>query len=235
VRRCFEAPATLTVADTKPLREVAGDSALTYVLVIGAFHYINRIADLLHVDSEVLPSGLERFPLLRRLTVFFASKLFSRMDLANRHYADSFEAASAKMAPVFERATGRVLGDDLEALRPRPQLVEVLRHSLEERDERSSLTCEQRARVDALVEDALPRSFDEAEGFHPRPKSAFDAFVFVGTRYAARTTPEMVEALRREGLSDLSILDLAHAIADANQWARTHRLLGLRRDILSLA
>jgi hypothetical protein len=283
VRRCFESPATLTPADTEPLRAAAriaahhaatptaahadpsqdaartaahhatspqpshtatgtllgerdpADAALTYVLVIGAFHYINRIADLLHVDSEILPSGLERFPLLRRATIFLASKLFARMDLANRRYPDSFETACAKMSPVFERATGRPLAGELDPLRPRPQMVEVLRHCLEERDERSSLTREQRARVDALVEQSLPRSLADAEGFHPRPSNAFDAFVFVGTRYAARTTPEMVDALRAEGMSDLGILDLAHAIADANQWARVHRLLGLPRDILSLA
>lgn len=278
MRRCFESPATLTPADTDPLRAAAriaahhaasptathaaarisvhhdaspqlhptatgtlpgerdpADAVLTYVLVIGAFHYINRIADLLHVDSEILPSGLERFPLLRRATIFLASKLFARMDLANRRYPDSFETACAKMSPVFERATGRPLAGDLDPLRPRPQMVEVLRHCLEERDERSSLTREQRARVDALVEQSLPRSLADAEGFHPRPGNAFDAFVFVGTRYAARTTPEMVDALRAEGFSDLGILDLAHAIADANQWARVYRLLGLPRDVLSLA
>jgi hypothetical protein len=37
----------------------------------------------------------------------------------------------------------------------------------------------------------------------------------------------MIDALRATGFDDLAILDLAIAVADANQWARTHRLLGL--------
>jgi hypothetical protein len=45
----------------------------------------------------------------------------------------------------------------------------------------------------------------------------------------------MVEALRQAGFDDLRILDLAHAVADANQWARVHRLLGLDPAILTPA
>ncbi len=235
VRRSIEAPAFLGPADLAPLRRLAGDSALTYTLVLGAFHYINRIADLLHVDSEFLPEPLLRFAALRRVGVFFGSKLLGRMDLRNRSYTDSFETACAKMAPAFARATGRTLADDLEPLRARPWLVEVLRHSLEERGERSLLTREETRRVYALVEQALPRSIEEAEGFHPRPKGALEDFVFVGTRYAARTTPKMIAALAADGYDELRILDLAHLVSDANQWARVHRLLGLRRDILAAA
>ena len=109
MRRCFEAPALLTPADLAPLRAVAGDSALTYTLVIGAFHYVNRVADLLHVDSEFLPEPLLRFAALRRLGVIFGSKLLARMDLRNRRYTDSFDRACEAMAPIFLRATGREL------------------------------------------------------------------------------------------------------------------------------
>jgi len=235
IRRCFESPAGLTTVDLEPVRAVSGDSALTWTLVIGAFHYINRIADLLHVDSEFLPEPLLRFPMLRRAGVFLGSKLLASMDLTNRRFEDSFESACRKMAPVFLRASGREPRDDLEPLRARPQLVEVLRHSLEERDERSLLSRQECARVHALVEQALPRGIDEAEGFHPRPQDPVEAFIFVGTRYPARTTPAMIAALAAAGYDDLRILDLAHAIADANQWARVHRLLGLPRDILTPA
>jgi alkylhydroperoxidase family enzyme len=85
------------------------------------------------------------------------------------------------------------------------------------------------------VEAALPSRREEAEGFHPRPADPIDAFAFVGTRYAARTTEGMIEALRRDGFDDVAILDLAIAVADANQWARTHRLLGLEAGLFSLA
>jgi alkylhydroperoxidase family enzyme len=161
--------------------------------------------------------------------------LLARMDLANRPYLPDYAAACAAMAPVYQRATGRPLGDELEPLRDRPAMIEVLRHSLEERDERSLLARADVARVHALVEQALPASIDEARGFHARPADPVDAFIFVGTRYAARTTQAMVEALRRAGFDDLRILDLAHAVAEANQWARMHRLLGLDPAILTPA
>jgi alkylhydroperoxidase family enzyme len=41
----------------------------------------------------------------------------------------------------------------------------------------------------------------------------------------------MIEALRGAGYDDLNILDLATAIADANQWARLYRLTGLDPQI----
>lgn len=212
---------------------VCGDSALTYTLVIGAFHYITRMADLLHVDSDVLPEPLLRFSTMRKLATVLAGRLFSRMDLENRFYPDGFETACAAIAPAYRAATGRGVGQELEPLRARPWLVEVLRHSIEEQGERSRLSRAEFARVHSLVEEALPHGTEEAEGFHSRPDGALEAFVFVGTRYPARTTPQMIEALRADGYDDLRILDLAHAVADANQWARVHRLLDLPRDILA--
>lgn len=233
VRRCFESPTTLLPDDLLGLRALVGKDAPSYVLVLGAFHYVNRIADLLHVDSEMLPEPLIRFSSLRRAGVFFASKLFSRMDLRNRKYAYSFEEACQKIGPHYLAATGRKPDADLESLRHTPWLVEVLQRSLEERENRSLLTYDDFVRVYEGVEAALPEGSEEAEGFHARPAGAVGAFVFVGTRYAARTTRGMVAALRDEGYSDLKILDLAHAVAEANQWARVHRLLGLPRDILA--
>jgi alkylhydroperoxidase family enzyme len=62
-----------------------------------------------------------------------------------------------------------------------------------------------------------------------------DAFAFVGTRYARRITTDQIMARRRTGYDDLAILDLAIAVADANQWARMHRLARLPADLFSLA
>ena len=56
----------------------------------------------------------------------------------------------------------------------------------------------------------------------------------MGTRYAYRTTPDMIEALRQEGFDDIGILDLAIAVAEANQWARIHRLLNLNPKLYYL-
>ncbi len=231
VRRAHEAPALLRPADLDPLRAVAGDDALDYLLVLCAFHFINRIADLLAVPPEVLPVALRRFEPLRRLGVRMASMLLRRMDLANRPDRTSFEDACTRV----EAVVGRSVAAALEPLRPRPKVVESLALALEERDGASSLDSATLARVHRVVEAALPRSAGDAAGFHPRPEDPLDAFAFVGTRYAPRTTPAMIAALRGTGYGDLGILDLAVAVADANQWARMHRLAGLPPDLFLVA
>src|SRR5262245_53303576 len=153
VRRAHEEPATLTPADLGPLRAAVRDAALDYVLVLCAFHFINRIADLLAVPPEALPRGLRRFEPLRRLGVPVASVLLGRMDLTNRPYPTSFDEARLR----FEAARGRRVGDGLDPLRQRPALVESLALALEERRRVSSLDADTLAHVDRMVESALPR------------------------------------------------------------------------------
>ena len=233
MRAAHAAPARLTPRDLAPLRAVAGDGALDYVLVLGSFHFINRIADLLGVDPDApLPEALRRFELVRRLGVRIASRILARMDLANRAYPTSYAEAVRRAAPLVERSLGRPAGDALAAFGARPKLIEVLALALAERDERSTLDRATLALVQRTVEDALPRSLDDATGFHARPTDPVEAFAFVGTRYPARATAAMVQALRRAGWGDLGILDLATAIADANNWARMHRLLDLEPGLL---
>jgi hypothetical protein len=207
VRKAHETPARLAPADLAPVRALVGDGALDYALLVGAFHFINRVADLLHVDAEVLPERLRRFETLRRLSVRAGSLFMARMDLAPRPYPTTYAEAVAR----FARATGRPPGDAFAPVAARPKLIEAIEHR--------------------TVEAALPSDPDQAVGFHARPADPIEAFAFVGTRYAARTTPEMIEALRRAGRDDLGVLDLAIAVADANQWARLHRLAGLPRDL----
>ncbi len=45
----------------------------------------------------------------------------------------------------------------------------------------------------------------------------------------------MIEALRAEGMDDSAILDLATAVADASQWFRNLRLMGLPLRLFLLA
>lgn len=196
-----------------------------------AFHFINRIADLLAVPSEVLPERLRRIEPARRLVVGVASLLLRRMDLANRPYEATFEAARARL----EAALGRPVGDAVDPLRARPKLVETVTLAVEERDRLSSLERATLVRIHGAVEAALPHCRDDVTGFHPRPADPIEAFAFVGTRYPHRTTRAMIDALRRAGHDDLGILDLAIAVADANQWARLHRLAGLPAALFSLA
>ncbi len=225
----------LSPSDLLPVRELVGDGALEYTLVVSGFHFINRIADLLEVDPEALPVSLRRVEFLRKLSVRAAAFLFRNWDLQRRTYDRTFEQAVDDMRPVFARALGREVDGEFEPLRPRPQLIEALRLALEERDERSRLDRETLAKVHAVVESSLPMGLEDIQGFHARPSDPVEAFAFVGTRYAYRATEEMVQALRGEGYQDLDILDLATAIADANQWARMRRLLGLEPEIMSLA
>lgn len=228
VRASWARPARLGPDDLRALRAVAGDGALDYVFVVGGFHFINRIADLLHVDAEVLPEALRRFEALRRLSVRMMALMFGRViDLGNRTDAATWEPLAARIA----QRVGRPVDAALTPLRARPRLLEILALALEERDERNALPRATIARVQRAVEAALPRAEDEATGLHPRPADPVEAFAFVGTRYAQRTTPEMIAALRRAGYDDLGILDLAITIADANNWARLWRWLALPPDI----
>ncbi len=160
-----------------------------------------------------------------------ASRLIRRMDLGNREYPLSFDDALAQCASVVERATGQDPARLLAPLRAHPKSLEIIRLALEERDERSGLDRATLARIHRVVEAALPTTREEAEGFHARPQDPIEAFAFVGTRYAYRATEDMIMALRRAGYDDLGVLDLAIAVSDANQWARTHRLLGLAPEL----
>jgi hypothetical protein len=232
VRKAHERPRLLEVSDLDPIRALVGEGALDYALVLGSFHFINRMADLLSVSPEVLPESLRRLEPLRRLSNRVASLLFRKtMDLQNRDYSQGYEEVLEESTPVFERALGHSPGDAFEPLRERPKLIEALRLMLEERLERSSLDSGLLARIHRVVEDALAERPDDVEGFHARPDDPVEAFAFVATRYASRTTPAMIEALRGAGYDDLNILDLATAIADANQWARLYRLTGLDPQI----
>ena len=235
VRKAHEEPKLLTPQDLKPLKALVGDGAIDYALVLASFHFINRIADLLHVDSEALPEGLRRFEFLRRMATRVAATMMRKtMDLDNRRYEHSFDQVVAEVAPLVEGTVPGLLGDALAPVRSRPKLVEALRHMIEEREVRSSLDRDVIATVHRTVEQYLAESAEDVTGFHPRPSDPVEAFAMVGTRYAARTTAAMVDALRDAGYDDLGILDLAIAIADANSWARLHRLLGLPATLVYL-
>lgn len=230
-RRAHDAPASLSPDDLVPLRAAAGDDALDYLLVLAAFHFYNRIADLLGVPPEVLPRALRGVAPLRRLSVGAATRVMRRMDLATRPYTTTFAAACARL----EAARGAPAGTALEPLRARPQVVEWLALGIEERARHGTLDRATLARVRSAVADALPRTAEEAAGLHARPADPVEAFAFVGTRYAHRATAEDVTTLRRAGHDDLAILDLAIAIGDANQWARLSRLAGVPADLIELA
>ncbi len=213
------------------MREITGDDALDYALVIGTFHFINRIADMLDVSLEAMPKSLRRFEFLRRININIAGRLLAKMDMRNRTYSSGFNEAMETLSTLVGDS-GNIDYRDLEPLRARPKLVEVLQLLLEERLHRCSLAPEILTQVNHTVEAALPENMDQARGFHQLPDDAIERFAFVGTRYAFRTTKEMIDRLRQQGYDDLGILDLAIAVADANMWTRIYRLFALDIKLL---
>jgi len=176
IRKNFDCPARLVPADLDQLREIVGDGALDYTLVIGLFHFIDRMADLLHVAPEALPKSLRRFEFLRRLTVRIASLIMSKMDLQNRKFNSSYEETLENITPLFEQAMGRKPGDVFAPVKSRPRLIEVFRFILEERVIHTSLNRETLANIHRTVEDALPADIEDAKGFHERPENPVEAF-----------------------------------------------------------
>jgi hypothetical protein len=230
-RKTCEQPTRLGPDDLINLRKIVGDSALDYAFVAVSFHFINRISDTLGIVTELLPAGLRRFEFLRRMSVGLLGLFMRTMDLSNRQYDVSYDKAVERITPLFEGSMGRPPGAEFDAIRERPKLVEAIQLILEERDRRSSLDRSVMAIIHHTVKNALPRSPEDISGFHSRPGTPIEDFAFVGTRYAYRTTEVMIDALRADGFDDLGILDLATSIADANQWARLHRLLGLPSEL----
>ncbi len=227
VRAAHERPATLSPADLSALCAVRGDAALDYIPVLAAFHFVNRIADLLGVREEVpLQGTLRKIESARRVIVALATREMAKMDLRSRSYGASFDETVQRFFP------GTAARERLAVLAPRPKLVEVLAIQREERADATALPGDVRGAVAELVEAALPRAAEEAYGFHTRPADPVEAFVFVGTRTPRRGSREMVEALRRAGFADGAILELAIAIAEENAWARVRRLLGLDPSLL---
>ncbi|CAB1057081.1 hypothetical protein D1BOALGB6SA_1820 [Olavius sp. associated proteobacterium Delta 1] len=234
VKKSFEIPARLKPSDLDPMRKIVGDDALDYLLVIASFHFVNRIADLLNVPMEGLPRPLRRFGFLRRLTLRMAGALLSKMDLANRKYRLTYDNALINLKSNLAITSQMELESALAVFKPRPKLVEVYHLLLAERDSRSSLDHKILAKIHVAVEKALPATAIDAQGFHPVPDDPIEAFAFVGTRYAYRTTKHIIDKLRQKGYDDLGILDLAIAVADANLWARIYRLAGLKPELFYL-
>ena len=234
IKKSFEIPARLKPSDLDQMRKIVEDDVLDYLLVIVSFHFVNRIADLLDVPLEGLPKPLRRFGFLRRLTRRVAGVLLAKMDLANREYLLTYDNALTNLRSSLTNTSEMELESALAAFKPRPKLVEVFHLLIAERDCRSSLDRKILAKIHAVVEKALPATVIDAQGLHPVPDDPIEAFAFVGTRYAYRTTKRMIDELRQIGYDDPGILDLAIAVADANLWARIYRLVGLKPELFYL-
>lgn len=218
-KKSVRAPRHLSPADLTAVAAAYGvGGAMEITAVVSSFHFVNRIAELVGIQSE-LPIVQRRWRWLRRLGVRLQGIGLRRMfDLRPRE--TTIDAATA-LAEV-ERVEGPLPAGFRQVLQA-PNVAASLLNQLRGRE---VVDADLLARVAAGVVAALPASDDEVEGFHPRPSDPVDALVFVGTRYAYRTTDEMVEAIRnRYGFGDLELTDLFFAIAATNARERMHRLL----------
>lgn len=219
VHRSVVEPARLAPADLGPIVSAYGTrGALEIAAVLASFHFINRIADLVGIQSDV-PLIQPRWPWLRRIGVRLqALGMRAVMDLSNQetdvdpHAA--LEEAERELGPLPPGYRTVVQAPNVAAF-----LTTVSRVVRE-------LDPAMVGRVAAGVADALPTCEEEAVGFHARPADPLDALAFVGTRYVVRTTDAMVEAVREKyGYADPELTDLFYAIAMRNALERLNRLL----------
>jgi AhpD family alkylhydroperoxidase len=220
VRKSFREPAALAPADLAPLLDRFGTvGTLELVNVLGAFHFINRIADLVDVPSD-LPLVQRRWPGLRRLGVRVeALGLRWLVDLRSR----PIDVDTAALLAELEALRGEALPPGWVAMAEAPSAVATVHAVMRELP---SVDPDLLARVTRAVAAALPANEEESTGFHARPADAIDALAFVGTRYPARTTDALVEAVRTQyGLGDAELTDVFYAIAVRNAVERLDRLL----------
>lgn len=220
VRKSARAPSRLEPRDLKPVSETLGArGALEVVSMLGGFHFITRIADMVGIDTE-LPLVQRRWRWLRTLGVRLQAAMFRRaLDLANQ----PMQAEVDVLLKEMEAVRGAPLPAGYAALRRAPN-VALWAHRMTV--ELPSLDPGMLARVTRAVAEALPSSEEESTGFHRRPSDPLDALAFVGTRYAVRTTDSLVNRVRAAyGWGDGELTDAFFAIAARNAFERVDRLL----------
>lgn len=218
-RKTVFAPARLVPDDLAPVVAAYGQrGALEIVSYVASFHFVNRIADLVGIRSD-LPLVQPRWAWLRHLGVRLQGWAMGRfLDLANRDAGVDAEAALAEAEAV--------LGPFPPGYRELVKAPNVAAFLTTVADVVRRLPPDLVARVTPIVAAALPEAEDEATGFHARPSDPLGALAFVGTRYPARTTGEMVDAVRaRHGFGDPELTDLFYAISMRNAFERMDRLL----------
>jgi hypothetical protein len=219
-RKSVRAPTLLAPSDLAPLSAAVGASgALEVVGMLGAFHFVNRVADLVGIESET-PIVQRRFRWLRSFGIRLQSAVMRRaLDLSNRPVEIDVDAVLIET----EKLRGEPLPAGYRLLTLAPNVAAwAHRMALEWPSIDPSLA----ARVRKGVRSALPSGDEDVEGVHPRPSDPVDALVFVGTRYPARTTDALMQAARgTAGYDEAGLTDLVFAISACNAWERVDRLL----------
>lgn len=219
VQKALIAPARLGPGDLADATACYGHTgALEIVSMLASFHFINRIADMVGIQSD-LPLVQPRWSWLRHLGVRLQGWVMGRLlDLSNREIEIDVDAALDESQAVLGP-----LPPGYRDLHEAPNVAAFLTTvaAVVRQIDPELLT-----RVTPVVAGALPSCEEEAFGFHPRPADPLDALAFVGTRYAVRTTDSMIRAIREKyGFGDPELTDLFYAISMRNAFERMDRLL----------
>jgi len=203
VKKSVRAPARLEPADLVPLVGLLGTSgALEVVAMLGAFHFVTRVADLVAIESE-LPIVQRRWRWLRSLGVRLQSRVFRRvMDLAN----EAVEVDVRMLLAETERIRGASLPSGYAAMHASPNVAAwAYRMTVE----LPSLDAAMLGRVTRGVAAALPASEDESTGFHARPPEPLDALAITSQRKLdARTPGAATPAAKRSLIVDFRVEDV---------------------------
>ena len=219
VEKSTFAPALLSPDDLHEVTAYYGPTgAVDITGYLYSFHFINRIADLVGIRSD-LPLIQRRWGWIRRLGVRTQAALMRRtMDLSHCVVDINVDEAIAR----FESITGPV-PPGFASLSVAPNVAGLLNTISEVA---AHIDRDLLQQVGELVRAALPSSKEEALGIHTRPEDPLEALIFVGTRYPARTTDELVNRARKtRGLNDRRLLDVFYAISLHNGLERIRRLL----------
>jgi hypothetical protein len=213
-------PGQLAPTDLEPLFRLFGVGGTFELLgMLGFFHFINRIADLVGIEKDMpLIQPGWRWPRILGIRIV-AWTFRNGFNLANQAH----DLDTALLLREIEAIRGAPLPSGYSGMHEAPGAaasVRALTRVLPAFDPALA------ARVEAVVAESLPRCEQESIGFHPRPTDPLDALVFVGTRYAVRTTDAMVDAVRAKyGWDDGELTDVFYLIAVHNALQRLDRLL----------
>lgn len=221
VRKSVRAPARLAPADLLALREAYGQAgALEVAVTACSFHFINRMAELVGIRSDMpwIRSKVGRLWTLAVRVQATAMRLFMSFDNLEPEPADVEPTLSS-----VSRVRGWPLPPGYRQLEAAPALVRWLGTAC---DMFPHVPPDLLARVRRGVEAALPAALDEGPAFERAPDDPFDALVWVSTRRPARITDRLVAAVREAyGYGDPELTDLFFSIGIMNCFVRLDRLL----------
>ena len=219
VQKSCVSPALLEPADLAPLIELLElGGALEIVSMLGSFHYITRMTDLVGIQAWLDP--LRKRPrwilaLARRLQATLARW---GMDFSNQ----VVEIDVAAELSEIERLRGEPLPAGYEAMFEAPVLAAYTRAMM---SGLPTLDPDMLDQVTRTVAACLPSHEAEATDELPLPLEPLDALAFVGTHFAHRTTTDLDAVRRRYAWSDAELSDVFYAIATRNTLERFDRLL----------